>query len=106
MDFIPDSWDAIICFMLNRPINKSIWSIIQRLLLGASLYYVWQERNLRTFQGKSRPSNVLIYLIKDVARLRVLSLRLNASKQVFEAADLWGFHVMHGHVGRKIKFKL
>nr|GEV62181.1 hypothetical protein [Tanacetum cinerariifolium] len=35
------------------PINKSIWSILKRLLLGAAVYTVWQERN---FQNRSRSS--------------------------------------------------
>ncbi|GKC28253.1 hypothetical protein Tco_1035547 [Tanacetum coccineum] len=33
----PNNWSAILLFMLQRPFNKSIWSVLQRLLIGASI---------------------------------------------------------------------
>nr|GEY07236.1 hypothetical protein [Tanacetum cinerariifolium] len=62
-----------------RPINKSIWSILQRLLLGATVYTVWQERNLRMFQNRKRSVDMVCNIVKDMVRLRVLSLSLNPS---------------------------
>ncbi|GKD81897.1 RNA-directed DNA polymerase, eukaryota, reverse transcriptase zinc-binding domain protein [Tanacetum coccineum] len=47
------------------------------------------ERNLRTFQKYSRSMEVVCELIKDVVKLRVMSLSLNPSAQVFQAAELW-----------------
>nr|GEU71745.1 hypothetical protein [Tanacetum cinerariifolium] len=82
MDHAPDCWSEIKEFMMNRPINKSIWSILQRLLLGASIYFIWQERNGRMFQDKARSVETLICLIKETVRLRIMSLSLNDSKQV------------------------
>lgn len=54
LEFAPNKWSNILNFMVLRPFNKSIWSVLQRLLIGASIYYVWQERNLRIFQDKNR----------------------------------------------------
>lgn len=42
----------VIDYVIARPVNKSIWCIIQRLVIGAIVYFLWQERNLRFFQGK------------------------------------------------------
>ncbi|GKF05861.1 hypothetical protein Tco_0036529, partial [Tanacetum coccineum] len=100
MDHAPYGWSQIKEFMLKRPINKSIWSILQRLLIGASIYFLWQERNIRMFQDKARSVDTLVDLIKDTVRLRVMSLSLNDSAQVSEAANLWNFHVDRG-MGRK-----
>ncbi|GJU35720.1 RNA-directed DNA polymerase, eukaryota, reverse transcriptase zinc-binding domain protein, partial [Tanacetum coccineum] len=96
MDHAPYGWSQIKEFMLKRPINKSIWSILQRLLIGASIYFLWQERNIRMFQDKARSVDTLVALIKDTVRLRVMSLSLNDSAQVSEAANLWNFHVDRG----------
>nr|GEX43738.1 hypothetical protein [Tanacetum cinerariifolium] len=93
MDDAPDCWSEIKEFMMNRPINKSIWSILQRLLLGASIYFIWHERNGRMFQDKARSVETLICLIKETVRLRIMSLSLNDSKQVSEAASFWNFHM-------------
>ncbi|GKD25642.1 RNA-directed DNA polymerase, eukaryota, reverse transcriptase zinc-binding domain protein [Tanacetum coccineum] len=66
LDHAPFRWSDILKFLLNRPINKSIWSILQRL--------------------------------------RVLSLNLNPSAQVYDAADLWNFHVSNEPGSKKVKF--
>nr|GEV79345.1 hypothetical protein [Tanacetum cinerariifolium] len=72
----PDNLFDFIDYISSRPLGKSIWSIIQRLVLGASIYYLWIERNNRLFRG------VLESLL---------------------AAKVWGFQVMHENVSRDIK---
>ncbi|GJZ25328.1 RNA-directed DNA polymerase, eukaryota, reverse transcriptase zinc-binding domain protein [Tanacetum coccineum] len=104
LDHAPNSWPEILNFILKRPINKSIWSILQRLVLGACVYVVWQERNMRTFQNYSRSVEEVCSKIKDEVRLRVLSLSLNPSIQVYEAADLWNFHVCNEIGSKRVKF--
>lgn len=46
------------------------------LIIGATFYYLWQERNLRIFQGKARSLDELCSQIRDVVRLRVMSLKM------------------------------
>lgn len=103
LDHAPNCLQDLIGYFQRIPINKSIWSVLQRLVLGAVVYYVWQERNLRIFQSKSRPKDDLCKLIKEVVRLRCLSLKIKSSKQSLEAADIWGFHVNHVYAGSSIK---
>ncbi|GJY15876.1 armadillo-like helical domain-containing protein [Tanacetum coccineum] len=93
----PNSLSDIVCYVFERPINRSIWSIMQRLVIGVVVYFVWQvqnlrifqmqsrsiselcgiirqnERNLRMFQGKARTSIVFINLIKDVDHKSITS---------------------------------
>ncbi|GKB60968.1 sodium/hydrogen exchanger 6 [Tanacetum coccineum] len=90
LDRVPNDLYQAIDFILARPVNKSIWSIIQRLVLGAVLYFIWQERNLRLFQGKGRNVDSLCCLIKDKVRYRLMSLRVKYSNQVAKAADIYG----------------
>ncbi|PWA73751.1 reverse transcriptase zinc-binding domain-containing protein [Artemisia annua] len=104
LDFAPNNLQALIQFMVNRPVNKTIWSILQRLLIGACVYYLWQERNLRIFQGKSSSVDDLCSLIRDVMRLRIMGLTLKASTHVFDAAKLWEFHVKQVNGKGRVKF--
>nr|GEX45278.1 RNA-directed DNA polymerase, eukaryota, reverse transcriptase zinc-binding domain protein [Tanacetum cinerariifolium] len=104
LNHAPNSWNNIVSYLLSRPINKSIWSILQRLWLGATVYIVWQERNLRMFQNRSRTVDVVCNIVKDVVRLRILSLSLNPSIQVYEATELWNFHVCKEIGSRRLKF--
>ncbi|GJU86462.1 hypothetical protein Tco_1294008 [Tanacetum coccineum] len=40
-------WDQIIDEMKALPAKKNISSIVRRLVCGAAVYYIWQERNNR-----------------------------------------------------------
>ncbi|GJX75384.1 RNA-directed DNA polymerase, eukaryota, reverse transcriptase zinc-binding domain protein [Tanacetum coccineum] len=104
LDYAPNSWHDIVEYILKRPLNKSIWSILQRLVLGSTVYMVWQERNLRTFQNRHRSMEELCNLFKDVVRLRIMGLSLKASSQVFVAADIWKFHVNMVTGSKRVNF--
>ncbi|GJW47602.1 putative reverse transcriptase domain-containing protein [Tanacetum coccineum] len=85
---------------------RSIWSILQRLVIGAMVYFIWQERNLRRFQAKSRLVNELCGMIRDNVRLKLMSLKIRKSVQVMEAAGLWDFGVDECNVGKSYCFRM
>lgn len=58
------------------------------------MYFLWQERNLRYFQGKFRSLEDVCSIVKDHVRLRLLSLKIRKTKQSLEAAEIWNFHVL------------
>nr|GEU82219.1 hypothetical protein [Tanacetum cinerariifolium] len=93
LDHAPCRWNDILKYLLNRPLNKSIWSILQRLVFGACIYIIWQERNLRCFQNRSRNLEEVCKLIIDLVRLRVLSLSLTPSAQTSFAAIQSSCHI-------------
>ncbi|PWA60910.1 RNA-directed DNA polymerase, eukaryota, Reverse transcriptase zinc-binding domain protein [Artemisia annua] len=98
LECVPDDLYLIIDYISSRPISKSIWSIIQRLVLGDSVYYIWIERNARIFLKKFRSVDEICGIIRDYVRLRLLSLKIKSSKQSLEATGIWNFHVMKSNV--------
>ncbi|GJT81127.1 RNA-directed DNA polymerase, eukaryota, reverse transcriptase zinc-binding domain protein [Tanacetum coccineum] len=104
LDSAPNALSILIPYIAGRPINRSIWIILQRLVIGALVYIVWQERNLRRFQMKCRSVKDFCMIIKDVMRFRLLSLKIRSSRQVTEAAELWNLGVEDGNEGRKFGF--
>lgn len=92
-DLAPNDLYQVLNFLSLSHINKSIWSIIQRLVLGAVVYVIWQERNFRIFQGVSRNEDVICGIIKDTVRLRLVSLKLKGSFQTMKASEIWKFLV-------------
>ncbi|GKD53165.1 RNA-directed DNA polymerase, eukaryota, reverse transcriptase zinc-binding domain protein [Tanacetum coccineum] len=86
-DYALDDLYQIISYIVARPINRSIWNIIHRLVIGAVVYFLWQEQNLRLFK-----------LIRDNVRLRLLSLKIRRSKQSLDVAKIWKFHVLQREV--------
>ncbi|PWA53535.1 reverse transcriptase zinc-binding domain-containing protein [Artemisia annua] len=93
LDDVSNSWAQIISSIVNRPAQNSIWSVIQRLVLGASVYFVWQERNLRLFGGHSRTVEELTKIVIDNVRLRLMGLKLKTTPDVIMAAEVWNFPI-------------
>jgi hypothetical protein len=73
--------------------SKSIGVIIQKLMLGAIVYFIWQERNLRLFQNKNRNVEDLCNQIIEIVRLKLLGLKIKNSLKTVLLSKVWGFKV-------------
>ncbi|GJT12708.1 RNA-directed DNA polymerase, eukaryota, reverse transcriptase zinc-binding domain protein [Tanacetum coccineum] len=62
--------------------GKSLNSIVRRLCLAASVYFIWQERNSRIFRDEKRKVKVLFKALCDTIKLRLYSLKVKATKDV------------------------
>ncbi|GKE01812.1 reverse transcriptase domain, reverse transcriptase zinc-binding domain protein [Tanacetum coccineum] len=77
---------AIITPIANR---KSSRSIIAKLVMAASAYFIWQERNACLFKNSKRSVNQVIEIIFSSVRLKLLSCRFKKSKDGVYFAQLW-----------------
>ncbi|GJR05296.1 hypothetical protein Tco_0528280 [Tanacetum coccineum] len=41
----------VVSGIVNKAASNGIWSIIQRLVFGATVYFIWQKRNFRLFNN-------------------------------------------------------
>lgn len=69
--------------------NNSIWSILKRLMIDASVYYVWQERNNRLFNKGERTKDSLVQSIVEIIKLRMMSFTVKDSKAITEVEAKW-----------------
>ncbi|XP_048430135.1 uncharacterized protein LOC125472541 [Pyrus x bretschneideri] len=60
----------------SRCKGKSLSSIVLKLDLPATVYYVWRERNNRRFKNSSQPAAMVLNSIKSTIRLRLSSLKI------------------------------
>ncbi|XP_071741014.1 uncharacterized protein [Rutidosis leptorrhynchoides] len=84
-----DNFGDIINMLKSSPYKRNIWSIIHRLVLGAAVYYIWQERNCRIFKQSSRSDAELIDIIQLNVRLKLCELKVKNSRGVQVAARVW-----------------
>ncbi|GJU04828.1 RNA-directed DNA polymerase, eukaryota, reverse transcriptase zinc-binding domain protein [Tanacetum coccineum] len=82
-------WKDTVEFMSNKPCFNNIWSIIRRLCLGASVYFIWQERNFRLFRDQKRDWKCLLNIVCDTIRARLMGLTVKNSIEVNKAAAVW-----------------
>lgn len=82
-------WAEIISGISINPANNSIWSVVQRLVFGAAVYYIWQERNFRIFQNNFRTEENVFRIIVDTVRHKLMGLSIKKSREVDKFVDIW-----------------
>lgn len=92
----PDILSSVVVFFHSLPSSNSIWYIIQKLVIGAAVYFLWQERNLRIFTKSNRSVGNVVDLIKTTIRLKLSGLKMKKSIHVHDAASVWGFPLQYG----------
>ncbi|GJY56942.1 hypothetical protein Tco_0456057 [Tanacetum coccineum] len=69
--------------------GRTIKSVVSRIVFGAVIYYIWQERNKRCFTQKKRSAQALCGIILDIPKMRLISLHVKNSANVREVARDW-----------------
>ena len=82
-------WDDVLLKMINLPCNNSIASVFRRLVVSASIYYIWNERNKRLFAGDKRDAKKVLKIIIDHIIMKLDSLKVNNSAQVVKVGKDW-----------------
>ncbi|XP_071719592.1 uncharacterized protein [Rutidosis leptorrhynchoides] len=87
---IPDNLPEIVQRLSDYPFSCNIWNIINRMVLAASVYFLWHERNCRLFRSEKRSEEEVCRLIQDFIKCKILTLKVKKSKVVNRAASIWG----------------
>ncbi|GKB92898.1 hypothetical protein Tco_0965170, partial [Tanacetum coccineum] len=74
MDNIPPVLEKIVSYLQPMGSRRTTKSVFGKLILAASSYFIWMERNNRTFKNKKRSSKEIRDLIMITVRLNLLSL--------------------------------
>ncbi|GKA76331.1 hypothetical protein Tco_0782792 [Tanacetum coccineum] len=83
------SFYATIDYMIPMSKRRSVRSIIARLVLAASSYFIWQERNFRLFKNQKRAANQIIECIKSTVRLKLLTCKFKKTRNMMAFMHLW-----------------
>ena len=89
LHLVSDVWSSIVNGILPFANKRSINSVVARLVLAASVYYVWQERNSRLFKQKKKSKEQVVDLILATARLKLLSFCFKKSSRVDKVMAEW-----------------
>ncbi|XP_021987007.1 uncharacterized protein LOC110883597 [Helianthus annuus] len=86
---VPNKWDDIMRWLLPKACSRSVNSVIAKLIIKATAYFVWQERNSRYFENQLRPPEVVTGIIIDTVRLKLLSFKYKDKPHVKRILDDW-----------------
>nr|GEX41402.1 reverse transcriptase domain, reverse transcriptase zinc-binding domain protein [Tanacetum cinerariifolium] len=84
-----DNKDATMAAMTQLRHNRSIKSVLRRIILAACVYFIWNERNKRLFTSDKKDSKELTAKIVNYVRLKLTSLTVKRTSQTEEISKLW-----------------
>ncbi|GKE28810.1 RNA-directed DNA polymerase, eukaryota, reverse transcriptase zinc-binding domain protein [Tanacetum coccineum] len=90
-------WDKIINEVKALELNKNIWSIMRRLVCGATVYYIWQKRNNRLFKNEKRDSNTILNIVKEIVKMKLIGIKVKESRTVKEVEERWNAKMQRVH---------
>ncbi|XP_076928260.1 uncharacterized protein LOC143592167 [Bidens hawaiensis] len=76
-----DVWGDILVKYESFASSKSADVVTAKLVLAASCYLIWQERNLRLFKNQRRDCSQIIDAVVGIVRLKLLSSRFRSSSR-------------------------
>ncbi|KAK1407859.1 hypothetical protein QVD17_39486 [Tagetes erecta] len=85
---ISPEWTSIKQWMIHAQ-SKSIVNIVGKLVIAASAYHVWQERNNRLFKNQTRPPNIVVDLVFSTVRYKLMGIRFKMSPRVRAVLEDW-----------------
>nr|GEU92274.1 reverse transcriptase domain, reverse transcriptase zinc-binding domain protein [Tanacetum cinerariifolium] len=83
------SIDSIMNDIIPFAKRKTTKSIIAKLVVAATSYFIWQERNNRMFKKSKRSLNKVADCIINSVRLKLKLCRWKKSKDALDVAKLW-----------------
>ncbi|GJS74195.1 reverse transcriptase zinc-binding domain-containing protein [Tanacetum coccineum] len=84
-----DDLKSIVNHLSHTHAKSSIWKVVNRLVLAAVVYYIWQERNWRIFKQERRIVEKILMIITDNVKMRLVSFKLKQKSVVLKVADTW-----------------
>ena len=69
------TWKDCISQMVTHCKGKSFLSLVRKLALAASVYFIWAERNSRFHDHSLREAKVTLWAISDIIRYRLSSAK-------------------------------
>ncbi|GJW63155.1 reverse transcriptase domain, reverse transcriptase zinc-binding domain protein [Tanacetum coccineum] len=84
----PNIYD-IIQSILSIAKRRTMKSVVAKIVVAATAYFIWQERNWRLFKKGKRTNDQIVDCIKTSVRLKLLSCKLKKSKNGERMARLW-----------------
>ncbi|KAL8119830.1 hypothetical protein AgCh_017086 [Apium graveolens] len=86
-------WERSIQISSSSWKGKSLFVLINKLILAGVVFHVWQERNRRLFQSKRKQFWQVVADVEDDVRKKLQGLAVVKTSRVREELSRWGIVV-------------
>ncbi|GJU06423.1 RNA-directed DNA polymerase, eukaryota, reverse transcriptase zinc-binding domain protein [Tanacetum coccineum] len=95
--------DDICRELVGRSKESKFSMVVDKLILAATVYYVWQERNRRNFKKEKRAVETICNMIKDCVKCKLMSLQVKKLKSVIIMMRKWELKWNNGRLYADLK---
>ena len=88
-----DCWRNVIEDMPKLANTNNIWSIMRRMVCGAVVYFLRQERISRLFRKIKRDEEALLVIIMETLKLKTMSFKVKRTRSIREVERRWGIQL-------------
>ncbi|GKE32698.1 hypothetical protein Tco_1452020 [Tanacetum coccineum] len=89
LSHLPPSLEVNLDFIILMANKRTSNSVISKIVLAASAYFIWQERNDHLFKNSKRTVAQVIDCIMSAIRLKLMSCRFKKSKAGLDLMKSW-----------------
>ncbi|XP_021986640.1 uncharacterized protein LOC110883102 [Helianthus annuus] len=89
MNSIQQRWEDIARWFVPRAKSRAVYAIASKLVVAASAYVIWSERNARYFSNRLRPPEKISDIILSTVRDKLLSFKYKNSNNVRQFLEEW-----------------
>ncbi|KAJ0917942.1 hypothetical protein HanRHA438_Chr05g0211871 [Helianthus annuus] len=89
MGSVSDTWNSITMWMEQHSNSKKLNHTVCKMVVAASTYFIWQERNNRLFSQTRRSANTISQVIIRTVRLRLMGFHVGREPRYKELLERW-----------------
>ncbi|MFS7901208.1 hypothetical protein Hanom_Chr00s179047g01831401 [Helianthus anomalus] len=89
LENVSDSWASICAWMEQTASSKTTNVIVGKILIAATTYFIWQERNARLFSQNNKSAEVVAELVKHTVRLKLMGFKFRGSADRNRVLKAW-----------------
>nr|XP_043616417.1 uncharacterized protein LOC122588377 [Erigeron canadensis] len=80
--------DMIRVMSREKEMNR-LAAVVNKLIVAAAVYYIWQERNGRIFKNQQKNRDAICQTIRDIVRYKLMNIKVRMTRNVERIAALW-----------------
>ncbi|XP_021975493.1 uncharacterized protein LOC110870620 [Helianthus annuus] len=87
---VQPKWNDISNWLLEQSKPKTVAGFTARLVVAATAYCIWQERNSRLFKNQLRPPETISEIVLQQVRYKLMGAKLKNCVNVRKLLEDWG----------------
>ncbi|XP_021985772.1 uncharacterized protein LOC110881959 [Helianthus annuus] len=92
MNSVCPRWSEIVNWLCARAYHKRADTYVAKLLVAATAYNIWLERNARLFKNQLRPPETVSDIIIKTVRYKLMGAKLKDTIRVRKVLEEWDIH--------------